>query len=95
MSNGNWKLLYNDKRRCRIFACQKERDGLCCADCARDDCNKRCLNSPDRCGQVIRREPKEKEAAQQQAKDAAAKEHFYSEKDDAWETSAFTRKRRI
>lgn len=94
MSNGNWKLLYNDKRRCRIFACQKERDGLCCADCARDDCNKRCLNSPDRCGQVIKRQPKEKDDAQQ-AKIAAAREHFYSEKDDAWETSAFTRKRRI
>ena len=90
-----WKELRNDRRRCRIFACQKERDGLCCADCAREDCNKRCLNSPDRCGQVIRREPKEKGAEQQKAKTAAAREHFYSEKDDAWETSAFTRKRRI
>ena len=90
--NNKWKLLYNDKRRCRIFSCGES--NVCCADCTRDDCNKRCLNSPDRCGQVIRREPKEKEAAQQ-AKTAAAREHFYSEKDDAWETSAFTRKRRL
>lgn len=90
-----WKELRNDRRRCRIFACQKERDGLCCADCAREDCNRRCLNSPNRCGQVIRRQPKEKEYARQQANDAAAKEHFYSEKDDAWEARAYTRKRRI
>lgn len=90
--NNKWKLLYNDKRRCRIFSCGES--NVCCADCTRDDCNKRCLNSPDRCGQVIRRQPKEKDA-EQQTKTAAAREHFYSEKDDAWETSAFTRKRRI
>ena len=91
--NNKWKLLYNDKRRCRIFSCGES--NVCCADCPKTDCKRRCLNAPERCGQVIRREPKEKDAEQQKAKTAAAKEHFYSERDDAWEARAYTKKRRL
>ena len=59
--NNKWKLLYNDKRRCRIFSCGES--NVCCADCKKEDCKRRCLNSPERCGQVIQREEKRTETS--------------------------------
>lgn len=40
-------------RRCRIYDCKVLRTDRCCADCDRPACRDRCLNSPDRCGQMV------------------------------------------
>lgn len=39
-------------RGCRLTRCAVVRKYLCCADCERADCENRCLNGPERCGQV-------------------------------------------
>lgn len=41
-------------RMCNIFNCDKRHGSYCCADCPqRDKCRNPCLNSPERCGQVM------------------------------------------
>lgn len=89
--NNKWKLLYNDKRRCRIFFCGES--NVCCADCTRDDCNKRCLNSPDRCGQVIQREEKRTETSGQNR--VQSKQTFYTAESDDNFCRNYIKRRRI
>lgn len=40
-------------RSCKIYSCKILRSDRCCADCDRLVCRDRCLNNPDRCGQVV------------------------------------------
>lgn len=40
-------------RRCQLGGCRHRRGDPCCADCDRTECKDRCLNDPDRCGQVF------------------------------------------
>ena len=89
--NNKWKLLYNDKRRCRIFSCGES--NVCCADCKKDDCNKRCLNSPDRCGQVIQREEKRTETSGPHREQS--KQTFYTAESDEGFCRNYIKRRRI
>lgn len=89
--NNKWKLLYNDKRRCRIFACGES--NVCCADCTRDECNKRCLNSPDRCGQVIQREEKRTETSGPHREQS--KQTFYTAESDEGFCRNYIKRRRL
>lgn len=47
-----------DKRhRCKIFNCDYRRGGFCCCYCWRKDyCYNPCLNTPERCKEMIVRE---------------------------------------
>ena len=91
MSSGDWKPLLNDKRRCRIFTCRDS--GLCCADCKKEDCKRRCLNSPERCGQVIQREEKRTETSGQNR--VQSKQTFYTAESDDNFCRNYIKRRRI
>ena len=40
-------------RRCQLGCRRHRRGDPCCADCDQPECKDRCLNDPDRCGQVL------------------------------------------
>ena len=40
-------------RHCQIYVCSTRNKDVCCADCDRQACTNRCLNAPERCGQVF------------------------------------------
>lgn len=47
------------QRRCMIFNCDRRHGRFCCADCSykwKGQCKNPCLNEPDRCRQVDKRE---------------------------------------
>ena len=47
------------QRRCMIFNCDRRHGHFCCADCGykrNGQCKNPCINGPDRCGQVDKRE---------------------------------------
>lgn len=50
--------------RCKIFNCDKVHRHQCCAMCQqRHQCENRCFNHPDRCGQLREETPREIAAA--------------------------------
>lgn len=91
MSSGDWKPLLNDKRRCRIFSCRES--GLCCADCKKEDCKRRCLNAPERCGQVIQRAEKRTETSGPHREQS--KQTFYTAESDEGFCRSYIKRRRI
>lgn len=90
---GSWKPLKDGRRRCGIFECGYIEDNLCCADCTRTGCKNRCLNAPERCGQVIQR--KQEKPKQEEKKQSSAKEPFYTEKSDEEFYRNYLKHRRI
>lgn len=40
-----------ESRRCTLFYCDRRKGNFCCADCPKP-CRNRCLNSPEKCGQM-------------------------------------------
>ena len=89
--NNKWKMMYNDKRRCRIFSCGES--NVCCADCQKTDCKRRCLNAPERCGQVIQREEKRTGTSGQNR--VQSKQTFYTAESDEEFCRTYIKRRRI
>lgn len=81
-------------RHCKIFECGYTGNNLCCADCMRTGCKNRCLNAPERCGQVIQRK-QEKPKAPEEKKEPSAKAPFYTEKSDEEFCRNYLKHRRI
>lgn len=47
------RAALSGKHLCKIFSCDKKHMNLCCHYCnCKDKCKRRCLNSPDKCGQL-------------------------------------------
>lgn len=90
---GSWKPLKDGRRRCGIFECGYIEDNLCCADCKKEDCKRRCLNGPERCGQVIQRDAKRTETSDPHREQA--KQTFYTAESDEGFYRNFIKRRRI
>ncbi len=60
--------------RCALFHCKRMGDNLCCAACQnREECEDRCLNGPERCGQSRAPTPKEARQAEEIAANGTKK----------------------
>lgn len=83
-----------EKRECLIFDCYKTRSQTCCNYCDRRlTCARVCMNSPERCGQVIQREEKRTETSGQNR--VQSRQTFYTAESDEGFCRNYIKLRRI
>ena len=79
---------------CLIFDCYKKRKPKCCHYCAtKHTCRSACMNSPERCGQVIQREEKRTETSGQNR--VQSRQTFYTAESDEGFCQNYIKLRRI